>query len=47
MRGAIPRYGIKESHYKHYIAEFLFKRLYDFHERIDAFFRIMAEMYPI
>ena len=46
MRGAIPRYGISEKH-KFYFAEFLFKRIYPFEERIEAFFQIMKDMYPI
>ncbi|KYQ53183.1 hypothetical protein ALC60_07914 [Trachymyrmex zeteki] len=47
MRSAIPRYGIIEKHYKYYLAEFLFKRMYSFERRIEAFFEIMSEMYPI
>jgi transposase-like protein len=47
MRGAIPRYGISQKHYKFYLAEFLFKRIYAFDERIEAFFQIMKDMYPL
>lgn len=47
MRGAIPRYGINDKHFKCYLAEFLFKRIYPFEKRIEAFFRIMSEIYCI
>lgn len=38
MRANLPRFGTREYHYQHYIAEFLFKRLYTFDKRIDVFF---------
>ncbi|XP_011864121.1 PREDICTED: uncharacterized protein LOC105560006 [Vollenhovia emeryi] len=47
MRSGIPRYGIKEEHYNHYIAEFMFKRIYNYSERIDQFFTIMSQLYPL
>ncbi|XP_032666839.1 uncharacterized protein LOC116842158 [Odontomachus brunneus] len=47
MRGGIPRYGIREKHYMYYIAEFVFKRKYEYHQRIDKFFEIMASLYPM
>lgn len=45
MRGAIPRYEITEKYYTHYLAEFLFKRLYNYCDRIDQFFTIIAQCY--
>lgn len=45
--GGIPQYGRREYHFQHYLAEFIFKKTYDFHERLDAFFEIMAIMYPL
>lgn len=47
MRAAIPRFGIVEEHYIHYLAEFVFKRRYSFNERIEAFFNIMSKMYQL
>lgn len=47
MRSNIPRYGIRDYHYTSYLAEFLFKRHYDFNERVDAFFKIMSTLYPL
>lgn len=47
MRANIPRFGTREYHYEHYIAEFLFKRLYTIDKRIDVFFEIMSRLYPI
>ncbi|XP_076295794.1 LOW QUALITY PROTEIN: uncharacterized protein LOC143216514 [Lasioglossum baleicum] len=47
LRASIPRYGIRDYHYNNYIAEFLFKRTYNFDKRIDAFFEIMNSMYPL
>jgi len=47
MRSNIPRYGTRDYHYIHYLSEFLFKRLYNYNERIDAFFKIMSTMYPL
>ncbi|KYN50401.1 hypothetical protein ALC57_00038, partial [Trachymyrmex cornetzi] len=46
VRGNIPRYGRREDHFVRYLAEFLFKRAYDYAERIETFFDIIAEMYP-
>lgn len=45
-RANIPRYGTREVHYVGYLAEFLFRRQYDFNDRIINFFKIMAEMFP-
>jgi len=45
MRSKIPRYGVRDYHFIHYIAEFLFKRTYNFDQRINAF--IMNSMYPL
>ena len=47
IRGTIFRYDRKEYHFDHYLAEFAFKRKFDFDERLDAFFQIMSIMYPI
>nr|XP_012146050.1 PREDICTED: uncharacterized protein LOC105663194 [Megachile rotundata] len=47
LRSNIPRFGTREYHYNHYIAEFLFKRVYAFDKLIDAFFEIMSKLYPI
>jgi len=47
MRSNIPRYGTRDYHYIHYLSKFLFKRLYNYDERIDAFFKIMSTMYPL
>lgn len=45
-RANIPRFGTRQKHYAGYIAEFLFKRKFQFTERIEAFFNIMAKHYP-
>ncbi|XP_029053136.1 uncharacterized protein LOC114880853 isoform X2 [Osmia bicornis bicornis] len=45
IRGGIPQYGRIEYHFHHYLAEFIFKKTYDFNERLDAFFEIMSTMY--
>lgn len=47
MRANLPRFDTREYHYKHYIAEFLFKRLYTFDKRIDVFFKIMSRLWYI
>ena len=47
IREGIPRYGRKEYHFNHYLAEFMFKKAYDFYERLDAYFEIMSIMYPL
>lgn len=47
IRGVVPRYGRKENHFNHYLAEFIFKKTFDGENRLDAFFNIMATMYPI
>ncbi|XP_018368673.1 PREDICTED: uncharacterized protein LOC108764789 [Trachymyrmex cornetzi] len=46
VRGNIPRYGRREYHFEGYLAEFLFKRAYDYAERIEIFFDIIAKLYP-
>ncbi|XP_071578802.1 uncharacterized protein [Temnothorax nylanderi] len=46
VRGNIPRYGTKSEHFLGYLSEYLFKRVYKRLERIEAFFEIIAEMYP-
>ncbi|XP_076545706.1 uncharacterized protein LOC117611040 [Osmia lignaria lignaria] len=47
IRGNIPLYGRKECHFNYYLAEFIFKKKFDFSERLDAFFKIMGIMYPL
>lgn len=47
IRGTVPRYGRRENHFDHYLAEFVFKKNFDFDERLDAFFQIMSVIYPI
>lgn len=47
MRAKIPRFGTRDYHFTHYLAEFCFKKRYDFNERIDSFFDIMRTMYPL
>ncbi|EFN66847.1 hypothetical protein EAG_08499, partial [Camponotus floridanus] len=43
-RANIPRYGTRKNHYVGYLAEFIFRRRYNYEERIDAFFNVMADM---
>lgn len=47
MRANIPRYGIRDYHFTHYLAEFIFKKLYKYDECIDAFFNIMSLIYTL
>ena len=47
IRAGIPRYGTRKEHYMYYIAEFIFKRKYNYSEQINKFFEFMASMYPI
>jgi len=47
LRAAIPKYGIRQKHYSAYIAEFLFKREYEYRNRIESFFQTIVTMYPI
>ena len=47
LRANISRFGTREYYYEHYIAEFLFKRLYTFDKRIERFFAIISELYPL
>ena len=37
----------EECHFNHYLAEFIFKKTFDFDKWLDAFFKIMAIKYPI
>ncbi|XP_076620040.1 uncharacterized protein LOC143341192 [Colletes latitarsis] len=46
-RANIPRYGIRTYHYIGYIAEFLFRRKFNFNDHLVAFFNIMADVFPI
>lgn len=46
-RANIPHYGIRTYHYVDYIAEFLFRRKFNFKDRLVAFFHIMAGVFPI
>lgn len=47
IRGTIPKYDRREYHFEYYLAEFVFKKRFNFDERLDAFFNTMANMYPI
>lgn len=47
VRGVVPKYGRREYHFDHYLAEFVFKKMFRMHERIDGFFDIISIMYPI
>lgn len=48
IRESIPQYGRRENQFIHYLAEFMFKKTYDFnYERLDAFFEIMSAMYRV
>lgn len=47
IRSGIPKYGTRDYHYIHYLAEFIFKRKYQYCERIRKFFEIMATLYPL
>lgn len=47
MRANIPRFGTRDYHFINYLAEFVFKRVYNYDERIDAFFNIMSSIYPL
>lgn len=47
MRAALSRFGISQEHYMHYLTEFLFKKQYNFKERIPQFLKIMASLYPL
>ena len=46
VRANIPRYGTRSSHLVGYLAEFLFKRVHKYEERLNSFFCTIAEMYP-
>ncbi|XP_076622909.1 uncharacterized protein LOC143342669 [Colletes latitarsis] len=45
-RANIPRYGTRSYHYIGYIAEFMFRRTYNFDNRIMSFFDVMADIFP-
>jgi len=45
IRGNIPKYGTKEDRVLGYLSEYLFKRVYSRLERIEAFFKVIAELY--
>ncbi|XP_071635498.1 uncharacterized protein [Temnothorax longispinosus] len=46
VRANIPRYGTRTSHLVGYLAEYLFKRVHDYEDRLSGFFCTIAEMYP-
>ncbi|XP_026825347.1 uncharacterized protein LOC113561918 [Ooceraea biroi] len=46
VRANIPRYGTRTSHLMGYLAEYLFKRVHPYEDRISSFFRAIAELYP-
>ena len=47
MRSALSRFSVREVHYEHYLAEFMFKNRYDFNDRLPQFFKLMASLYPL
>ncbi|KYN11980.1 hypothetical protein ALC57_15873 [Trachymyrmex cornetzi] len=49
IRGVIPRCGRKQSHFVHYLAEFMFKKAFDTHGEMNRrfLFNIVAKEYPI
>ncbi|EZA50804.1 hypothetical protein X777_11059 [Ooceraea biroi] len=46
VRANIPRYGTRTSHLAGYLAEFLFKRVHKFEDRLNSFFCAIAQLYP-
>lgn len=46
VRANVPRYGTRNAHLIGYLAEYLFKRIHKFEDRISGFFRAIAELYP-
>jgi len=47
LQANIPCYDTHDYHFTNYLAEFLFKRMYNFDERIDAFFEIISFIYSL
>ncbi|KYM91685.1 hypothetical protein ALC53_01443 [Atta colombica] len=45
MRANISRYEIRD--YIHYIVEYIFKKIYDYDKKTNAFFEIMNQMYSL
>jgi len=37
MRSTLLRFGVWEEHYEHYLTEFMFKKRYDFNDRMPQF----------
>ncbi|XP_018398121.1 PREDICTED: uncharacterized protein LOC108776107 [Cyphomyrmex costatus] len=46
VRSNIPRYGTRSKHLVDYLAEYLFKRVHKYNERLQSFFCVIAELYP-
>ncbi|EZA58869.1 hypothetical protein X777_00564, partial [Ooceraea biroi] len=46
VRANIPCYGTRTSHLAGYLAEFLFKRVHKFEDRLSSFFCAIAQLYP-
>ncbi|XP_071579865.1 uncharacterized protein [Temnothorax nylanderi] len=46
VRANIPRYGTRTYHLAGYLAEYLFKRVHKYEERLQSFFCAIAELYP-
>ncbi|XP_024888850.1 uncharacterized protein LOC112465514 [Temnothorax curvispinosus] len=46
VRANIPRYGTRSSHLVGYLAEYLFKRVHAYEDRLSSFFRAIADLYP-
>ncbi|XP_071577543.1 uncharacterized protein [Temnothorax nylanderi] len=46
VRANIPRYGTRTHHLAGYLAEYLFKRVHKYEERLQSFFCAIAKLYP-
>ncbi|XP_071653090.1 uncharacterized protein [Temnothorax longispinosus] len=46
VKANIPRYGTRSSHLVGYLAEYLFKRVHAYEDRLSSFFCAIAELYP-
>lgn len=46
VRSTVPRYGVRSHHFTGYLAEHMFKRKYPQEERMHAFLKAAAQLYP-
>ncbi|XP_011858202.1 PREDICTED: uncharacterized protein LOC105555769 [Vollenhovia emeryi] len=46
VRANVPRYGVREPHLLGFLAEYLFKRVHKYEQRLSSFFSVIAELYP-